>query len=147
MKEKKKVNIFIEGAVTPAKVAEMIANHEHKTYIGAHEVFMGQVRADEVNGKKVKAIEYTAYKEMANEVYSQIKEAVFSKYELSCMHVVHSLGTVKAGELSLVVFVSSAHRKACMDACREVVERLKKELPVWGKELFEDDTTQWKENR
>jgi len=60
--------------------------------------------------------------------------------------VYHSLGIVKAGEISLFVFTSSAHRKAAIDACEETVERLKAELPVWGKELLTDNTYVWKEN-
>ncbi len=147
MKEKKTANIFVEGEITPAKVAEMILHHEPKTHIGAHDVFMGQVRADEHHGKKVAGINYTAYHEMANEVYARLKEDIFAKYPIACMHVAHSVGYVPSGKLSLVVFVSSAHRNACMQACGEVVERLKSELPVWGKEVFEDETAQWKENR
>ena len=76
-----------------------------------------------------------------------IREEIFEKYELTCMHVYHSLGKVAAGEISLFVFTSSAHRKTAIDACEETVERLKAELPVWGKELFEDETYQWKENK
>ena len=63
------------------------------------------------------------------------------------MHVHHSLGIVKAGEISLFVFASSPHRKAAIEACNETVERIKKELPVWGKELFENENYQWKENK
>ena len=77
----------------------------------------------------------------------EIREAIFEKYELTCMHVYHSLGKVAAGEISLFVFTSSAHRKAAIDACEETVERIKSELPVWGKELFDNDTHQWKENK
>lgn len=62
------------------------------------------------------------------------------------MHVYHSLGRVAVGEISLFVFTSSKHRKAAIAACEETVERLKAELPVWGKEVFEDDSYQWKEN-
>jgi molybdopterin synthase catalytic subunit len=53
---------------------------------------------------------------------------------------------VKAGEISLFVFTSSVHRRAAIDACNEVVERIKHELPVWGKEIFKDETYQWKVN-
>ena len=49
------------------------------------------------------------------------------------MHIYHSLGKVKAGEICLFVFTSSSHRKAAIDACEEVVERVKKELPIWGR--------------
>ncbi|MEP6513634.1 MAG: molybdenum cofactor biosynthesis protein MoaE, partial [Parafilimonas sp.] len=59
----------------------------------------------------------------------------------------HSLGRVEAGEISLFVFTSSPHRNAAIEACNEMVERIKSELPVWGKELFADETYQWKENR
>ena len=145
-KETKHNTIFVQGPVTPERVAQMIANHESKKHIGAHDVFMGQVRADEKDGQRVSCIEYTAYEDMANEVYKAIKEDLFAKYELSCMHVAHSLGRVDAGLLSLVAFVSSPHRAACMQACTELVERLKKELPVWGKEIMENETVQWKVN-
>ena len=92
------------------------------------------------------AVGRTSYEELALEKMSGIREEVFAKYSLSCMHIYHSLGQVKAGEICLFVFTSSPHRKAAMDACEELVERIKKELPIWGRELFEDDTYQWKEN-
>jgi molybdopterin synthase catalytic subunit len=63
------------------------------------------------------------------------------------MHIYHSLGKVHAGEISLFVFTSSPHRKAAIVACEEIVERIKKEAPVWGKEIFEDETYVWKENK
>ncbi len=118
-----------------------------KKDIGAHSIFLGQVRADEINGETVAAIEYTTYEEMALEKMHEIREAIFSKYELTCLHVHHSLGKVKAGEISLFVFASSAHRKAAIEACSEIVEKIKKELPVWGKEIFENEGYQWKENK
>lgn len=144
MKERKARNIFVQGAVSPSFIAESIAKHQPKTNIGGHSIFLGQVRADEIEGKKVTAIEYTAYEEMALEKMSQIREEVFEKYPLVCMHVYHSLGKVLAGEICLFVFTSSAHRKVAIDACEETVERIKAELPVWGKELFMDETYQWK---
>jgi molybdopterin synthase catalytic subunit len=146
MKERKPKNIFVQGPVSASFVADSIQKHSTQTTIGGHSIFLGQVRADMINDKKVTAIEYTAYEEMALEKMHAIREDIFSKYELTCMHVYHSLGKVAAGEISLFVFTSSAHRKAAIDACEETVERLKAELPVWGKELFEDETYQWKEN-
>ena len=146
MKERKSKNIFVEGPIAASFIAESIQRHNTKTEIGAHSIFMGQVRADTIDGKKVASIEYTAYEEMALEKMHLIREDTFTKYDLTCMHVHHSLGKVKAGEISLFVFTSSAHRKAAIGACEEVVERIKKELPVWGKELFEDETHQWKKN-
>ena len=92
------------------------------------------MRKDEVDGRFVTAIEYTAYEEAGLEKMHEIREAIFAKYPLSCMHIHHSLGTVKAGAICLFVFTSSAHRKPAIDACAEVVERIKAELPIWGKE-------------
>ena len=132
--------------MTAPFIADSIQKHSVKTEIGGHSIFLGQVRADKIDGKKVTSIEYTAYREMALEKMATIREDIFSKYGLTCMHVYHSLGKVAAGEISLFVFTSSAHRKAAIAACEEIVERLKAELPIWGKELFEDESYQWKKN-
>ena len=147
MNEKKTKNIFIQGAIPATFIADSIAKHSTKTSIGGHSIFLGQVRADEIGGKKVTAIEYTTYEEMALEKMNEIREDIFAKYPLTCMHVYHSLGLVKEGEICLFVFTSSAHRKPAIDACSECVERIKAELPVWGKEFFEDDSHQWKVNQ
>lgn len=143
--ERKPKNIFVQGAISSEKIAQSIQNHSSKTNIGAHSIFLGQVRADEKGGSKVKAIEYTAYEEMALQNAFEIREAIFEKYELTCMHIYHSLGEVKTGEICLFVFTSSKHRKMAIDACEELVERIKKELPVWGKELMESGES-WKVN-
>jgi molybdopterin synthase catalytic subunit len=92
------------------------------------------------------AIEYSAYNEMAEEKFHEIREDTFQKYALTCMHVYHSRGKVMAGEISLFVFTSSIHRKEAMEACTYVVNRIKEEAPVWGKEIFEDDSHVWKQN-
>jgi len=139
-------NIFMEGAIPPSFIADSIAKHASKTGIGGHNIFLGQVRADDIEGKKVSAIEYTSNVEMALEKMHEIRESIFAKYEITCMHVHHSLGKVNAGELCLFVFTSSKHRKVAIDACTECVERIKAELPVWGKELFEGEGYQWKVN-
>ena len=139
-------NIFVQGAISPEKIANSIANHSSKTDIGGHSIFLGQVRADQKEGGNVRAIDYTAYEEMALEKAFEIREDIFTKYPLTCMHIYHSLGEVKTGEICLFVFTSSKHRKAAIDACEELVERIKKELPIWGKEMVDNDTSVWKEN-
>lgn len=139
-------NIFVQGAISTAFVGESIQKHSTQTAIGGHSIFLGQVRADSIAGKQVAAIEYTCYETMALEKMHEIREAIFARYDLTCMHVYHSLGRVRAGELCLFVFTSAAHRRAAIDACNETVELIKKELPVWGKELFEDESHQWKVN-
>ena len=147
MDTKKVKNIFTEGPVEPAFIADSIAKHATKTSIGGHSIFLGQVRADMMDDKQVQAIEYTSHVEMALETMAAIREDIFAKYALTCMHVHHSLGVVKAGEICLFVFTSSKHRKDAIEACSACVERIKAELPVWGKEIFEGEGYQWKINQ
>jgi molybdopterin synthase catalytic subunit len=147
MTEKKIKNIFVKGAIQASFIAESIQKHSTKTNIGGHSIFLGQVRADEIEVKKVAAIEYTAYEQMALEKMHEIRESIFEMYPLTCMHVYHSLGTVAAGEICLFVFTSSAHRKVAIDACEETVERIKADLPIWGKEILDDETHHWKVNQ
>ena len=146
MEAKQLKNIFVDGAISSGFIADSIAKHATKKEIGAHNIFLGQVRADQIEDKTVAAIEYTSHVEMALEKMHEIREAIFKKYPLTCMHVHHSLGTIKAGEICLFVFTSSKHRKAAIDACTECVERIKAELPVWGKEIFDTAGYQWKIN-
>jgi molybdopterin synthase catalytic subunit len=139
--------IFVRGAISPAFVADKIAAHQTKTTIGGHSIFLGQVRADTIEHKRVVAVDYTSYEPMALEQMAAIRETIITKYSLNCMHVYHSLGKIASGEICLFVFTSAPHRKAAIEACSETVERLKAELPVWGKEIFEDDSFQWKKNQ
>jgi len=146
MKTKPVKKVLMQGSISPDFIAQSIARHQSKTGIGAHDIFLGQVRADVIDGKTVGAIEYTAYEPMAEAKFAEIREQAFKKYALSCMHIYHSMGTVKAGGICLFVFVSAPHRKVTFEALEFVVETLKKEVPVFGKELFEDSSYQWKTN-
>ena len=138
--------IFVEGAIPPEKIAKSIANHQSKTNIGAHDIFLGQVREDVIDGKKVTAIEYTAHEELAEKVIHEIREEAFEKFDLTCMHIYHSLGEVKTGELCLFVFVSSPRRKTVFDAIEFLVNTIKEKAPIFGKEMLEDESHVWKEN-
>ncbi len=144
--EKKIKNIFVQGSITPEKIASSIQSHGTKTEIGGHSIFLGQVRSDQLENGTVVAIDYTAYEEMALEKCHEIREAIFAKYPLSCMHIYHSLGKIGVGEICLFVFTSSKHRRAAIDACNELVERIKSELPIWGKEILNTDEINWKQN-
>jgi molybdopterin synthase catalytic subunit len=101
-------DIFVEGPIDPAFIAESIAKHSTKHDIGAHEIFLGQVRADMADGTggrssaRTTAIHYTAYRDMANEQMTAIREEVFARWPITCLHVHHSQGIIKAGELVLL---------------------------------------------
>lgn len=144
--EKQSKKIFVEGPIAPAFIAEAIARHSSKMNIGAHQIFLGQIRKDVLGDKTVQAIEFTAYREMAEEVYHELREIIFKKYDLACMHVYHSLGKINAGEINLFVFTSSVHRRQATEACNEMVELIKTKLPVWGREIFDEENYRWKVN-
>lgn len=140
--------VFVEGPISPQFISDSIAKHQSKTEIGAHSIFLGQIRADKKEGGVVKGIEYSAYPEMAEGIFHQIREATFEKYELTCMHIYHSLGLVPTGEVSLFVFVSSPHRRATFEALEYIVEEIKAKVPIFGKELIgESGEFSWKENK
>ena len=147
-KIRKPKKVFLQGSITPQFISESIAAHQSKTAIGAHAIFLGQIRADKKEGGQVTGIEYTAYEEMAEEAFHVIREAAFSKFELSCMHIYHSLGIVPTGEISLFVFVSSPHRRSAFEASEFIVEEIKANVPIFGKELLGNEGEYvWKENK
>ncbi|TWP29063.1 molybdenum cofactor biosynthesis protein MoaE [Apibacter muscae] len=146
-KKNRKIDPFIDGAIPPEFISESIRKHSAKTNIGGHSLFLGQVREDKKGDTEVEAIHFTAYKEMAINKLAILREEIFSKHELVCIHLYHSLGKVKKGEICLFVFTSSKHRKTAMEACEELVERIKKELPIWGKEIYNNQSYHWKENK
>jgi molybdopterin synthase catalytic subunit len=146
MSDKKVKKVFVQGAISPEKIADSIFKHQSQTQIGAHSIFLGQVRADVVDGKTVKAIDYSAYEEMADKEMHIIRENAFSKFELTCAHIYHSLGRVPTGQVCLFIFTSSPHRRGAIDACQYILDAVKSSVPIFGKELFGDESYQWKRN-
>ncbi|WP_045971621.1 molybdenum cofactor biosynthesis protein MoaE [Flavobacterium sp. 316] len=143
---KPKKKSFVQGPISAEFIGNSIAKHQTKTSIGAHNIFLGQVRADEIDGKTVVAIDYSAYEEMAEQNFYEIREAAFEKYDLTCLHIYHSLGLVKAGEICLFVFVSAPRRKVVYEALNYLVEEIKEKVAIFGKEILEDETYTWKKN-
>ncbi|MBK0368560.1 molybdenum cofactor biosynthesis protein MoaE [Flavobacterium agrisoli] len=139
-------NVFVDGPIAPSFIADSIAKHQTKHTIGAHNIFLGQVRADVIHENRVVAIEYSAYTDMANEALHAIREKAFKKFDLTCMHIYHSIGKVNAGEICLFVFVSAPRRKQVYEATENIVNWIKTDVPIFGKELFENDTFTWKKN-
>lgn len=147
-KTHRKRDIFVEGAILPAFIAESVQKHASRTDIGAHEIFLGQVRADVIEGRTVAAIEFTAYREMAGDEMALIREEAFVRWPaITCLHVYHGLGMIKVGELCFMVFASAPHRQQAREAVSFVTDEVKKRLPIFGRELFADGGHIWKENR
>jgi molybdopterin synthase catalytic subunit len=153
-KSHKVKDIFVEGPIDPSFIATSIAKHDTRLDIGAHEIFLGQVRADPVVTpsavevrQQVTAIEYTTYREMALERMTAIREEAFMRWpSMTCLHVHHSLGIIPAGQLCFMVFASAPHRQAARESVAWVVDRIKAELPIFGREILSDSTHLWKTN-
>jgi molybdopterin synthase catalytic subunit len=140
-------NYLTEGPVTPDRIAAEIKNLGLRKDTGGHSIFLGQVRADISEGRKVKAIEYSAYEGMVGAEAAKIKETIFSRFgDVLEIIIIHSTGKIMAGEISLFVLVSAGHRDQANKACRKTIELIKEKLPVWKKEIYEDDTHKWQEN-
>jgi molybdopterin synthase catalytic subunit len=136
---------LIDGPVTHEIITSVIDEMAVKKDAGGHTFFLGQVRADIMAGKTVKAIEYSAYEGMVKAEADQIIKSVLEEFnDLRSVDIVHSTGLVKAGEISLLVAVAAGHRKQAMEACSKTVELIKERLPVWKKEVYEDDSHTWK---
>jgi molybdopterin synthase catalytic subunit len=141
------IEYLIKGPISVELISRVIAKTGLMTDAGGHSVFIGQVRADETNGKMVRAIEYSAYDSMVRDEADKIKEAVFSEFQdVKGINIIHSTGIVKAGEISLLVVVSAGHRQQAIAANSKTVELIKEKLPVWKKEIFEDNSHEWKQN-
>ena len=141
------IKYLLNGPVTPQIISHFLEKMKEMKDSGGHSVFIGQVRADIINGKKVKAIEYSAYEGMVTAEADRIKEAVSGEFrDTKSIEIVHSTGIVKAGEISLFVLVSAGHRQQAIKACAKTVELIKEKLPVWKKEIFDDDSHEWKQN-
>ena len=135
---------LVEGAISPGFIEEEIARHNVRMCVGANMVFLGRVRADEVNGTTVTGIEYSAYDEMIDPCIEEIREQLFREHDdLVYLHVRHSKGLVKCDEISLFVMVSTGHRHQAFRALEDCVELIKAKLPVWKKEYLSDGNARW----
>lgn len=104
---------------------------------GAICLFDGIVR-DNTRGRRTLWLDYEAYEEMALKQMQTLAAEALTKFGVRDVTLVHRLGRLTVGETSVLVVVASAHRGAAFDACRWLIDTLKKQVPIWKKEQFED---------
>jgi MoaE-MoaD fusion protein len=104
---------------------------------GAAVVFEGVVR-NQTRGRRTLYLDYEAYEEMALKQMESLTEQVLKQFQVREVALVHRLGRLEIGETSVLVAVASAHRAAAFDACRWLIDTLKRTVPIWKKEYFED---------
>jgi molybdopterin synthase catalytic subunit len=105
---------------------------------GGVAVFLGVVR-HETAGRRVVALEYEAHVPMAEAKLKEIGEAIYRRWPQVCqVAIVHRIGRLEIGEASVVIGVSAAHRAEAFEACQYAIATLKRIVPIWKRELFED---------
>jgi len=104
---------------------------------GAALVFEGVVR-NQTRGRRTLYLDYEAYEEMASQQMESLASEALSQFQIRDVAIVHRLGRLEIGETSVLIAVVSAHRAAAFDACRWLIDTLKRTVPIWKKERFED---------
>ena len=117
----------------PAALLESVRRDE----AGAVALFYGIVRNENM-GRRVQYLEYEAYAEMATRKLREVADEVRTNFPVAEVGILHRTGRLEIGETSLLVAVSSAHRKEAFAACQFAVDRIKQIVPVWKKEVWED---------
>ncbi len=109
---------------------------------GAVVLFLGTVR-DNTDGRPVKCLEYEAYPPMAEKKMAEIAQEVSDKWGISRVAMVHRVGKLEIGEVSVAVAVASPHRKDGFEACKYAMDRLKQIVPIWKREIWADGEAEW----
>ncbi len=110
---------------------------------GAVTVFCGTVRAETEEGKRLTALEYHAYEEMAIRQMEDIRDKALREFAILDAAIVHRLGKLELGTASIAVIVASEHRAAAFDACRWIVDAVKLDVPIWKRNVWTDGSADW----
>lgn len=127
----------------PIDIAKIL-NEFHNPKSGAIVLFTGETR-DYNKDKKVKYLEYESHVEMADTVIEEILHEAITRWNLNKAFCIHRLGIVEPAQSAVVVITSSPHRKVAYEANQFIIDSVKKNAPIWKKEVYENETTSWKE--
>ncbi len=116
---------------------EAISATVHGNANGGVVTFLGTTR-NETDGRRVLYLEYEAYEDMADKMLARIAQEISERWGITDVSIAHRFGRLEIGEVSLVVAVASPHRSEAFAACQYVVDRIKQDVPIWKKEVFEN---------
>jgi molybdopterin synthase catalytic subunit len=105
------------------------------TSVGGTVMFLGTVREYDSENLKLLQLSYEVYEPMAEEIFSDIESEAKQKWGIEEITVLHRIGTLNVGEVSVVIIVSSKHRKEAFDCCRYVIDNVKTRVPIWKMEI------------
>ena len=135
--------IHVEIRTEPLSVDELLALAADPA-AGGTAVFLGTVRdhTPEAPGSQVTGLEYEAHPEAAA-LLREVAEKVAADHELITLAAVHRVGPLRVGETAVIVVASAAHRGEAFEACRELIDTLKEQVPIWKREGFSDGSHTW----
>jgi molybdopterin synthase catalytic subunit len=108
--------------------------------------FFGVVRARADDGRAVRGLSYEAFELLAVAEFERIAGEVRERFGDVALAIVHRIGEIGVGEVSVAIVASAAHRDAAFDACRYAIDELKRRAPIWKKERYADGSARWREN-
>ncbi len=123
---------LVEGPIDVAGVLDQVRHPE----AGAVVLFLGTVR-DNRRGQRVQQLEYEAYRKMALREMDEVASEARRRWPVLRIAMVHRLGVLRVGDISVVIAVSSAHRKEAFEAAKFAIDTLKRSVPIWKKEVWE----------
>ncbi len=119
-----------------------LSEQVRRDHCGGIVVFLGTVR--DLTGERVTvALDYEAYAGMAEKKMAEIEEDTRRRWPVGDIALVHRLGRLQVGDISVAVAVSCPHRAEAFEACRHAIDRLKELVPIWKKENWADGSTEW----
>ena len=124
--------------ITETQVREVVESPE----AGAVVLFLGTVR-NNTDGRHVKHLEYDAYTPMAERKMAEIGQEILEKWGIKHVAIIHRVGKLEIGEVSVAVGVASPHRKDGFEACKYAMDRLKQIVPIWKREVWLDGDAEW----
>ena len=119
-----------------------LLQQSHHPEAGGIVLFSGEVRSNH-KGKQVLYLEYEAHISMAEKMIAEIVQNAFERWNLISVNAVHRIGNVKISESAVVVITSHAHRQQAYEANQCIIDRIKKEVPIWKCEHYTDGTYEW----
>ncbi|HEX8201106.1 MAG TPA: molybdenum cofactor biosynthesis protein MoaE [Isosphaeraceae bacterium] len=127
-----------EAPIDYAALTERVRSHQ----AGAICLFLGTVR-EQTGDRRTAALDYEAYPEMARKEMAALEAEARRRWPIQEAALVHRLGHLGPGEVSVAVAVSCPHRHQAFDACRWLIDTLKEVVPIWKRELWTDGTEEW----
>lgn len=137
---------FLEGPVDPRLAETVTERWQALPEVGGVAWFAGQVRADRTDKGTVTAIEFSAYRPMADEQLQRVIEETMGHEGIAEVFVRHALAIVPVGGVAMLVAVAGAHRREVFAGLTTLVDRIKDRVPIYGKELLDDSGYRWKVN-